>query len=64
MDSIRFIASHCYVGMTMKDGVEVSYEVELKPGRSASARATGLAGGPAAPSCDDGSCCIPDFTTS
>jgi uncharacterized OsmC-like protein len=61
MDSIRFIAGHCYVGMTMKDGVHVSSEVELTSDTPGSAAPEGFAREAVDAACDDGSCCIPDF---
>jgi uncharacterized OsmC-like protein len=60
MAEIEFMANNCYVGVTMKRGVEVGFEVDVQSNPAPAARVPGAAFDGSI--CDDGACCIPDLS--
>jgi uncharacterized OsmC-like protein len=60
IESIEFVASHCYIGETFRAGVPVTFEYGVTQSSSPIGDTLG-SGMTQNLTCDDGSCCIPDL---
>ena len=61
MADIEFVASHCFIGETFRAGVPVTFEYGSEPSTRDHGAESSVNGKINDLSCDDGSCCIPDF---
>lgn len=60
IEAITFVASHCFIGETYRSGIPVTFEYGISQSEE-SLENSAVSVASSDPTCDDGSCCIPDL---